>query len=191
MNAPSKAEWVKPRAADIAAQASLGDEATRLLSEGLAPGPFLDLLLCRALYADALRIFAHGLPVRQAVWWGCLCVSRAGLALTQDQQALVKAVARWAIEPSEPRRKAVEECMGADPLEHLAGRLAFAVTVTGSRIPYPDSPAVPPQPELAPRAIKGAVLGAAADSNRPNVDREFAAIGIHVLEGRYGVDVLV
>jgi hypothetical protein len=189
MSTSSKIDWSKATAAEIAASAPLGDAARRLMKNGASPTEYVDHLLAEKLHVDAARFLAFGLPLRRAVWWGCLCLRRSAGTLPADQEAALKAAAKWAQQPVEERRQAVEKAQGPDPLATPAGCLAWAVTVTGSHVAFPGLPPSPPEPEVAPKAINGAVLSAAAiPSVRPparDYYREFVALGIQVLQGRY------
>jgi hypothetical protein len=187
MSESSNAEWAAARGVEIGARASLSHVARDLLREEQTPSAYLELLLTRGLYSDAMRMLTYGLPPRRAIWWGCLCVGRASASLPAEEEAALKAAARWAREPGEARRRAAEEAMGSDALSSPAGRLAWAAHLMGSRVPYPGLPPVPPQPDQAVRALNGAVQGAAAEAKGAplaQIQREFVALGIHVLHGR-------
>jgi hypothetical protein len=175
-------EWSKNSAVEIAAPAPLSQRGQALARGCLSPAECLELFLTERLYGDAVRFLAFGLPQRRAIWWGCLCVRQAAPSLPEDQERALKAAARWAQEPGEPRRKAAEEALGDDPLNTSAGCVAFAVAVTGPRIPFPGMPPAAPQPQLVPRIINGGVLGAAKPIS---LVRPFVALGIHVLHGRH------
>jgi hypothetical protein len=188
MNESSKAEWSSASSVEIGKRASLSYVAVDLLREELTPSAFLELLLGRGLYSDAMRFLTYGLPLRRSIWWGCLCVRRAAPALPPDQEAGLKAAAHWAKEPTDARRQAAEQALGEDPFATPAGHLAYAANLMGSRIAYPGTPPIPPDPKLAARMVNGAVQGMAARAKgkpRAQVQREFVSLGIHVLQGRY------
>src|SRR5262245_53177425 len=60
-------------AADIGKLFTLGDEAKPLLRDGMTPRQYLDILIDKQQYVDAVRFLAHLLPKREGVWWACLC----------------------------------------------------------------------------------------------------------------------
>ena len=71
--------WAKvtaKTAAEVCKHFPLGEEAKKLLRDGQTPAQFLDVLIEKQQFPDAVRFLAHALPKREAVWWACLC-SRA------------------------------------------------------------------------------------------------------------------
>lgn len=188
MSESSKVEWLSPSSVEIGKRASLSYVAAAVLHDGLTPSAFLELLLGRNLISDAMRFLTFGLPLRRSIWWGCLCVRHASQALPPHQEAALKAAAHCAREPSEARRQAAEEALGENPFATPAGHLAYAAHLMGSRPAYPGGPPLKPDPKLAARMVNGAVQGMAAQVQgkfRAQVQRGFAALGIHVLHGRY------
>ena len=59
---------------DLCERAKLGEEAKALLKDEHTPRQFLELLIGKELFLDAIRFLAYALPKREAVGWGCLCV---------------------------------------------------------------------------------------------------------------------
>src|ERR1700722_16356761 len=64
-------------AAEVCKNFPLGDEAKKLLRDGSTPRQFLDVLVEKQQFPDAVRFLAHALPKREAVWWACLCARQA------------------------------------------------------------------------------------------------------------------
>ena len=60
-------------AAEVCKHFPLGEEAKKLLRDGLTPVQFLNMLIEKQQFPDAVRFLAHALPKREAVWWACLC----------------------------------------------------------------------------------------------------------------------
>ena len=143
------------------------------------PREFLDALLAREKYGDAIKFLAAALPMRQAVWWGCLCLQLArGSEMSAAEKAAVRAAARWALEPSEINRlEAVRWIVKKNP----AGYLAQAVSWTGGSLSKPGLPVVPPGPQLPARALSGALLLAAVRCPPEKIKerfRHFLVLGI-------------
>ena len=51
--------------AELCAVSGLGDEARSLMREGLGPREYLNLLIERGHYNDAVRFLSHALPKRE------------------------------------------------------------------------------------------------------------------------------
>src|ERR1035438_7746644 len=60
--------------ATIAANAAVGDAAKELLRDDLSPAAYLNLLIEKALFKDAVIFFAHAVPTDVTVQWAVDCV---------------------------------------------------------------------------------------------------------------------
>src|ERR1051326_6159110 len=84
-----------------------GDKAGALLRDGQPPREFLNLLVEKALFPDAVRFLAHALPKREAVWWACLCAGQVfATEAPAKMTAALRAAEQWVEEPSEDHRRA-------------------------------------------------------------------------------------
>jgi hypothetical protein len=110
MKGPSDSVRVAPvkftsdKAANICDHFMLSEQASLLLTEELAPKPYIELLTEKNLCTDALRVLAYGLPKRDAVWWACLCLREAfGANPPPKTKAPLEAAEKWAKYPTEAR----------------------------------------------------------------------------------------
>lgn len=167
-------------AAEICARFELKREARPLLGKGMAPKEFVEALLANKQYGAGIDFMAHALPVREAVWWGCLCVQHIyGSSMGSSEKKACTAAVQWVIEPTEEHRMAAltpaQEAGRASP----SGQLAIAVNQTGGGPPGPFAPA------------KAVALAIKLSSNQADpakiVDsqRLFVELGIGVAEGRF------
>lgn len=123
----------------------------------------LDRLEQAGLLDEAVRLVAHALPPREAVWWACACTlhtSQSG-AEPQSQAVIRSAAEAWVRQPTdELRRTAMKEAekSGFQCAEAWAAVGAFW---SGDSMAPPDTPKVPPQPHFTGLAIAGAVALAA------------------------------
>src|ERR671937_2023253 len=89
-------------AAEVCKHFPLGDEAKKLLRDGQTPAQFLDLLIEKQQFPDAVRFLAHALPKREAVWWACLSGrSVAGSSPPPPIAGALQAAEKWVSDPSE------------------------------------------------------------------------------------------
>jgi hypothetical protein len=186
----STATSTKPQpktAAEICKLFPVSDEAKKLLRDTQTPRQYLDVLIEKQQYIDAVRFLAHTLPRREAVWWACLCARAVGgTALPAPQAAAVQAAERWVADPSEANRRAAQAASEAAGLGTPAACAAVAAFWSGGSLAPPDLPVVPPAETLTAHGAASAVLLAAVltePQKAPEKHRKFLAQGVEVLTG--------
>ncbi|MFT7559580.1 MAG: hypothetical protein ACI93R_001492 [Flavobacteriales bacterium] len=110
-------------------------------------------------YGDAIKLLAHGLPKREAVWWACLA-TRATQSDTADENNVNALIATedWVKKPSEENLKRVNELSKATKYETAASWAATAAAwCTGSLTPEGEEPVAPPE-YLYAHAVAGSIL---------------------------------
>lgn len=142
---------------------------------------YFDLLRHEGRPYDAVVFLAHLLPVREAIWWGCLCSWQSARSKpTPAVDAVLGALVRWVREPSEANRVTGALLAGDDaPVQFLARALEFS----GASLSPPGLPVVPPPPFLAHRTVAGALLLDAAKGG-PERLRDFLQWGTDVADGK-------
>jgi hypothetical protein len=164
----------------VAARCELTKEARALLGTGVMPWAFIERLLERELYGDAICFLAQALPKRLAVWWGCECVWHlARPDPPEDVTAALQAAIQWVLDPTEANRRAAP----ADDRKTPAGCLALAAFWSGGSMTPPTLPLVSPPPDLTGRVVGGAILLAAVQRDAPRFRehyREFLALGLEL-----------
>lgn len=149
------------KAADIAKHYELEDESRALLTEDQKPSDFLDTLIENELYHDAVTFLAHSLPVREAVWWACVC-SRYFLEGSDVKYQLAQNAAEaWVYEPSEQNRRVAEKYAEEGDYATPASWAAAAAFWSGGSITEEKEPAMEPPPFLYAHAVVGSVVMAA------------------------------
>jgi hypothetical protein len=129
----------------LAGCADIGDAIARLEAAGFA--------------TEAVRVLAHALPKREAVWWACMCAANTAPADLPEADRLAREMAEiWVRQQKdEQRREAMKQAEASEfrSPESWAGVAAFW---GGDSMAPVGLPAVPPPPH----AIGGAVVGAVA-----------------------------
>jgi hypothetical protein len=175
------------RAAEIGQHVTLSDEAKALLQDGLAPGAYLNVLIEKGHFIDAVRFLAHALPKREAVWWASQCArSVAGTELTPEVQSAFKAAEDWAADPSEDNRRAAQRAYELATLKTPAGCIALAAFLSEGSLSHPGLPVVEPPAHATAQAVAGAILLAGVLSQpekAPEKCRRFLALGIEIASG--------
>ena len=174
-------------AVEIAKLFALGDEPKKLLRDGLNPRQYLDVLLEKQYYVDAVRFLAHTLPKREAIWWACRCVrSVAGTSGSGPQTAALQATERWVTDPSEANRREAQDAAEAAGMGTPAGCAAMAAFWSGGSMAPPNIPVVPPGETLTAHGVAGAILLAAVVTEPQKAaekQRKFLTQGLEVLAG--------
>jgi hypothetical protein len=158
-----------------------------LLRDGIGPREFVDMLAANRQYLAGIDFMAYGLPPREAIWWGCLCIQHAsGNNLSELEKAACRAAVKWVLEPTEENRRAAKEPAEKAGQGCPAGALAAAShqTEDPSSLPGPGR-----NPSFAPaRSVTGTIKLAStkADPNRiVDTHRLFLELGIAVADGRF------
>jgi hypothetical protein len=120
---------------------------------------FLTRLVSARKHSSAARLYAHWLPKRAAVWWGCLCVDEVcGTSLPNEQRDAWTAAKQWVEKQDEPTRRAAETAFTAAGFAGPGGMLACAAFAAGDSIAVPDAPPVPPDPRMTGHCVKTALV---------------------------------
>lgn len=118
---------------------------------------------------EAVRLTAHALPKREAVWWACMCAASVpAVALKPADLAARQAAEAWVRKPTEEslRRSAWELAQKTDFRSPEAWAAVGAFWSGGSMAPE-GAPVVPPGDNLTGVAISGAVMMAAVRGAHP------------------------
>lgn len=176
-------------AAEICSRFVPKKEARSLLCDGMGPREFVEALLANKQYVTGIDFVAHALPVREAVWWGCLCVQHAcGGSLSALESKACAAAARWVLEPTNENCAAAQVPAQASEAASPTGRLARAVAQIDGTFASPNSPPLPPVPFAPAKEVAVAVkLASVKVDPVKNIDtqRLFLELGIGVAEGRF------
>lgn len=105
----------------------------------------------------AIRFVAMALPRLEAIGWAAETIARCDVT-SDDERALLTAVARWMQGPDDTLRRAV--WTAAEPLEGPARFLGVAVFFSGGSIAPPDCDTVSPPATVCGTAVAGAIIGA-------------------------------
>ena len=153
------------RAALYCQDIELGPAALEKLAPDISPAGYLDLLMQEVLFSDAVKFLARALPKRESTWWACLC-SRGALdeAASESLSKALEAAERWVYEPTEEHRRQAYAAAQATGFDHPVSWAAMAAFWSGGSMAPPDVPAVPPGDDLTAKAVAGALMLAAVQT---------------------------
>lgn len=146
---------------------------------------FLRNLSVNDKFEDAAAFCAHLLPRREAVWWGCQSVRLFLHEVPQSRAACLVAAETWVHNPTEANRlQALQIGTQSDNSDCLTW-LALAAGWAGGMLSTISNPPIPVPQYLTARAVRIAVLLAAAPvaaSDRPRRTSTCIAEGINLAE---------
>lgn len=166
-------------------------EAEAVVIPDTAPQISIERLIQAGFYQDAVKLLAHGLPRREAVWWACLAARKAQTPDTdEDNINALLATETWARKPTEEHRR---RCKELGEKTHFKSAASWAATAaywcTGS-MTEPGDPEVPPPPYLYAHAVAGCITLAAATIDPENIEqyyKVFLTQGINLAQGGNGL----
>lgn len=176
-------------ALEISRNVSLGEEAKELLQDDLGPREFIDLLMAKGLFNDAVRFMAFALPKRESIWWGLCCAQQAYDPQPPPEPAAkaLKAADTWLIAPNDDNRRAAMAAAEEAGFGTPAGSAALAAFFSGGSLGPANVQTVAPGETLTPQAVAGAVMLSAV-LNQPEKASEknqrFISHGFQVASGQ-------
>ncbi len=161
---------------DLCERAKLKADAKALLKDDFTPQQFLELLMGKELFPDAIRLLAYALPKREAVGWGCLCVRQ--ILGTQDASKISEAhvaVERWVSNPDEGNRRAAKIAADKEGSESPSACLALAAFFSGGSIAPANLPPVAPADHITPQLVAGAIIVSAVKNQPEKAPEKYRA----------------
>lgn len=158
------------KAMPIAGTLDLSDQAKALLTKEATPAQYVQSLIDKTLYADAIMFLAAGLSKREGTWWACLCARHAlnDKPSEIDAKAIAAAEA-WVFKPTPENCRQALPAAEATDFKSSAGWSAMAAFWSGDNISPVDDAVVPPPSDLTGKAVNGAVLLAATQGDPSKV----------------------
>jgi len=174
------------KAADLRPVLELGDEAGALMRDDFSVADYLELLMDKQQYPDAVRLLAHALPKREAIGWVYLCARKASAGNPDPNiNAALQATERWIREPTDENRREAMARGEAAKFSTPAGCAALAVFWSGGSLGPPNVPPIPPGEFLTAKAVSGGIVLAAVQKEpekAPVKYQEFLAQGIKLAQ---------
>jgi hypothetical protein len=175
-------------AAEVRDRAAPGDEARALLAEGMTVRAYLAALDRKGLHIDALRVLAHALPKREAVWWACLVAAAVtGPDAPPAAVAALDAAQAWVIDPADEKRRAAFPAAQKAGMGTPVGCSAAAAYFSGGSLAPPDLPVVAPPEDITGKMVANALMLAAVIKEPEKAPQKRAVslrTGLEVAEGR-------
>ncbi len=127
-----------------------------LLDDTMSPQQMIEKAIEAELFSDTALFIAHGLPIREAIWWATQCAGTRN-DWSEDEINAISAAKAWVQTPDETNRRHAEEMAKVSTLETGAGWSAQAAFWSGGSMTSPKDPIVPPPPYIYAQAVAGCV----------------------------------
>jgi len=140
----------------------LHEAAEALLEDKLTTANYIQSLIAKELYTDAIQVLAFALPKREAVWWACLCARKTlteKSAVTESKA--IELAEAWVYKPSEENRKEILPITEATQSKSAASWAARAAFWSANNMSLTPEITIPPADGLTAKAVMGAVITAA------------------------------
>jgi hypothetical protein len=151
------------------------DDVGGMAGTAKSPDDLIATLAQQERFQDALRLRAHLLTKRQAVWWGCLCVRELDSPLPAPQMAALRAAANWTGEPDEERRRIAEQSAEAAKFSGIGAMLALSAFWSDGSMAPEGNPEVPPDERLTSQGVSAALISAAYHGDPTKASDRFRA----------------
>ena len=166
---------------------AINEAALSLVDTNSTPEQYLKSLIDNKLFEDAIVFLSHSLPVRECIWWGCVCARKVTNKETSaDNVAALNIAEKWVYEPGDNNRRLCGKL--AEKLDYKSAHswVAAAVFWSGGSILEPNEPSLEPAPYLYAHAVSGAILTAVGSDESLSIEDEFNQYlqhGINIANG--------
>jgi Family of unknown function (DUF6931) len=145
-------------ASELLENFEVSEEAEVHLVPDTAPEVSILRLMDAKLYSDAIKLLAHGLPKREAVWWSCLAARDIQTPETDEDNinALIAAES-WAKKPSEEGRLRCKQLAEKTKHKTPASWAATAATWCHGSLAPEGQPTIEPPVHLYAHAVAGSI----------------------------------
>jgi hypothetical protein len=165
-----------------------GDDVNELAARAKTADALIDELAKQGKVHDALRLRAHLLPKRQAVWWGCLCVREdVDDPLPAAQVAAMEAAEDWVREPDEDHRRIAEKRSEDAKYSGVGATLALSAFWSDGSIAPEGNQDVLADERLTSQGVAAALISAAYHGDpakAPKRTEAFLAKGKDMANGK-------
>ncbi len=156
--ASAPAEPKEPTALEIAEHLQMSDDVKEVAASVKTGPELVARLSAKGQFAKAVRVQAHLLPKRQAVWWGVHCVEEFAEQLQPQERTAFDAARIWVADPTETHRRRCEAAAGRTKYDGPGSWLAMAAFWSGGSLTAPDMPAVSPDEKLTGQGVTSSLM---------------------------------
>ena len=164
-NTEDKVEIIPP-ASELCAGIHLEKPARKLLREEQNAVEFIRELSAAEHFPDAVRVLAHLLPKREAIWWACQCARQSPVPdAPPESGAALEAAEKWVTELTEEARRNAGALGQEAGYSTAAGCAAMAAFASSGSFAPPDAPPVPAAPHLSAQFVAASIMVSSLSPN--------------------------
>ena len=186
--------WKKINADKVAAIIDLKElkaESIALLGADMWPEKFIDELSVADRWVDAIKVLAHALPRREAVWWACMCATQVeSLAAEPEEQAALESAEKWVFKPTDEHRLDAFQRAQKSRSSSLGTMCALAAAFSQEKLPIAKDQEIEVDIAEFPKLISGTIVMAASMRDKAEFNewlQNFLASGTNIACGGNGV----
>ncbi len=154
-----ESDVTEPSAAEICQRFELSEESRALLSDGAAAVEFLQLLIEREKWTDAVNMLSNMLPKREAVWWAAQTARQLlGEKPRPEIEAAIKSAETWVANGTDESRRAAWPMANKAGMATAAGCAAMGAYLSGGSLSPPDQEPLPPDESLTARMVAASIV---------------------------------
>jgi hypothetical protein len=142
----------------------LEPESAKLLEPEIRPEAFIRALSDAGQLPDAIKVMTRALPVREAVWWACVCARQmAAVAEDEVELAAVAVAEAWVYEQSEKNREQAFELVKEKGSNGAGSLCAMAAAFSAGNVPLGQGQHLDVDPAVFHQLVDGVVMVSAAE----------------------------
>lgn len=186
--------WKKINADKVAAIIDLQEleaESIALLGADMWPEKFIEVLSDAGRWLDAIKVLAHALPRREAVWWACMCATQVeSLKTDKEELAALESAEKWVFKPTDEHRADAFQMAQKSRSSSLGTMCALAAAFSQKKLPIAKDQEMEVDIAEFPKMINGTVVMAATKGDMAEFNerlQNFLASGTNIACGGNGV----
>jgi hypothetical protein len=175
---------------ELCSRIELSSGAKLLVRPGQTPRELLEQLIQGRHYLDSVRLLAHALPKREAIWWAVACAKMAhGEPIPAPFVGAIRAVEDWIVDPTDANRRAALPAAEAAGLGTPAGCVCASAYFSGGSLAPVGIADVPPGEHVTAQLVAASVSMAAVfvePSQAPEKYANYLGLGRKLIDGKAG-----
>lgn len=186
-------QWEKvtsEKVGDIIDVSELQSGSVELLKSDMRPEKYIQALTSADKWPDAVKVMAHALPKREAVWWACICARNMEVLAKNKEEALaLKAAEKWVYKPTEEnRRKAFLQAQKGDA-PSVGTLSSLAAACSGGKLSLGEGQSADLDDSAVPQIVSTVVIISATEKEADQTNQilnSFLQKGIDIACGGNG-----